>query len=145
MQVCQPLQCCNLESLTLFFGKLPVPLTAFFNRLNIQCFLRLVQHTLGDTHRLRFFQQCLLGYIALERYSSIKFSACSDFFSLGIPLSKSSTIYHNDRASEIRFPCPVRRQFASPSGAREDLSCTITLTCGLSLILPTIRTLLAEA
>ena len=66
LQMCLPLQCCNLDGCSLcFFGKLPIPLTAFLNRLNIQRFLRLVQHTLGDTHRLRFLQQCLLRIFAL--------------------------------------------------------------------------------
>ena len=40
---------------------------------------------------ISFFTNSFCGYLPFERYSSIKFSACSDFFSFGIPRNRSST------------------------------------------------------
>ena len=94
------LHLCNvatLKSFTLvFFGKLPVPLTAFLNRLDIQCFLCFIQHTLRNTLSpvLSCTKVLSAGIYPLNRYSRIKiFCHVRISFLVGIPLSK--IVYRN--------------------------------------------------
>ena len=61
--------------------------------MNIQRFLRLVQHTLEDTHRLCFFQQCLLRIFALEDVYGLTVSEADGEVCLKVNKDKGKEAY----------------------------------------------------
>ena len=92
LQMCLPLQCCNLEKLhSVFLGSCQYHWLPSLTDWTFSAFFASSSTRFEIPIACAFFTNSFCGYLPFERYSSIKFSACSDFFSFGIPLNRSST------------------------------------------------------